>query len=84
MAARPTLFVGLDGPVLVPSQRPDILRKAGIVPYAKPFLFWATTCFKVLWITQRPPSHAFRVASCSVCLAMPSPTPATSGHGPRP
>ena len=56
------LFVGLDGPILVPSPHPDILLKAGIVPYSKPFLFWATSCFKVLWLSQRPPAHAFRVA----------------------
>jgi hypothetical protein len=59
---RPTLFVGLDGPVLLPSKRPDALLEAAIAPYAKSFLFWATRRFRVLWLTTRPPSHAFHVA----------------------
>lgn len=55
MTDRPKLFVGLDGPVLVPG---DIMTRdeylgAAIAPYARPFMHWATQHFDVHWLSDR-------------------------------
>ena len=58
---KPVLFVGLDGPVLVPSTGPsdrDEYLGASVASYAKPFLHWATQHFDVRWLSDRgaPPA----------------------------
>lgn len=61
MSPKPKLFVGLDGPILVParedSQRDEVL-KAAIAPFAPHFLRWAVQHYDVHWLTDRPFDHA--------------------------
>lgn len=56
---RPTLFVSIDGPVLVPGKNPDSFLEAEIAPYAKPFMHWAAQHFDVHWLTDRNARDAF-------------------------
>jgi len=66
IAKRPLLFLGLDGPVLVPAtgthDRDEYLG-AAIAPYAKPFLHWAAQHFDVRWLSDRGAAPAVYVAS---------------------
>lgn len=62
---RPKLFLGLDGPVLVPATNPhdrDEYLGAAIAPYAKPFVHWAAQHFDVHWLTDRGAAPAVYVA----------------------
>lgn len=61
--SKPTLYVGLDGPLLVPAKHQDTFLKAGIAEYAKPFLHWATNRFDVRYLTDRSPGEAFHLSS---------------------
>lgn len=54
---KPTLYVGLDGPLLVPHHDYDPLLEAKIVPYAKPFMHWATQHYNCVFLTDREPGH---------------------------
>ncbi len=58
----PTLYVGLDGPVLIQSGKVDSFMKAAVAPYAKPFLHWAVSHFRVRWLSRRSPREVFYVA----------------------
>lgn len=60
---KPALYIGLDGPLLVPSQTPDPLLGLGLASYAKPFMHWAVSNFRVRWLTDRGPRAAFYVAA---------------------
>ena len=60
---KPTLYIGLDGPVLVPSEHPDIFLKMGLGSYAKPFMHWAKGHFDVRYLTDRSPGEAFHASS---------------------
>lgn len=59
--ARPILYVGLDGPILIPHEDPDPLLGMKLAEYAKSFLHWAHDNFRVRFVTDRSPGHAFRV-----------------------
>lgn len=69
---KPKLFIGLDGPVLVPSANPidrDEYLGAAVAPYAKSFLHWATQHFDVHWLSDR---GAVPAAYVSNLLALPA------------
>lgn len=69
---KPKLFIGLDGPVLVPASNPherDEFLGAAIAPFAKPFLHWATQHFDVRWLSDKGVGPASYVASM---LSLPS------------
>lgn len=57
---KPKLFVGLDGPMLVPSEGHDrdSFLGAALASYAKPFMHWATQHFDVHWLSDRGPVAA--------------------------
>lgn len=60
---KPTLYLALDGPVLVPDAHPEAaLGTTKIVEYAAPFVHWAKDHFNVVWLTERSPGEAFYVA----------------------
>jgi hypothetical protein len=59
---KPTLYIGLDGPVLIPSGDIDPFLKAAIAIYAKPFMHWAVGHFNVRWLSRRSSREAFYVA----------------------
>ena len=59
---KPFLYLEPEGTLLLESDHPDHFLDAGIVPYAKPFLAWATKHFQVRWLTDRPPAHVFHLA----------------------
>lgn len=51
------IYVAMDT-LLAPSDHPDNNLRAGIAPYAKPFITWAATQGKVVVLTDGPLSHA--------------------------
>lgn len=57
--SKPVLFIGIDGPALVPGQDPEPYLRAEIAPYVKPFVHWAKQHFDVRWVTDRSPRDAF-------------------------
>jgi hypothetical protein len=61
--SKPVLYVGLVGPVLIPSHddQDHHLRK-GIAAYAKPFMHWAKEHFDVRWLSESGPRDAFYTA----------------------
>jgi hypothetical protein len=59
---KPTLYVALKGPLLVPSQHPNEFLGAGIADYAKAFLTWASGKFDVQVLTDENPRHVFFLA----------------------
>ncbi len=69
---KPKLFIGLDGPVLIPAteahERDEYLG-AAIAPFAKAFLHWASNHFDVRWLSDRGGAPAIYTASA---LALPS------------
>lgn len=62
-STKPKLFIGLDGPVLVPADANDRDEYLGaaVASYAKPFLHWATQHFDVRWLSDRGGPHAHYV-----------------------
>lgn len=61
--AKPTLFLAIDGPVVIPSGMPvDAVIRGELAPYAKPFVHWAKDNFKLVWLTDRPPGEALYIA----------------------
>lgn len=70
--SKPKLFIGLDGPVLVPAtsahERDEFLG-AAVAPFAKSFLHWATQYFDVRWLSERGIGPATYVSSL---LSLPS------------
>lgn len=63
---KPKLFIGLDGPVLIPSTNAmdrDEYLGAAIAPFAKSFLHWATQHFDVRWLSDRGVGPATYVSS---------------------
>jgi hypothetical protein len=69
---KPVLFLGLDGPVLIPphnSHDRDEYLGAAVAPYAKAFLHWATQHFDVRWLSDRGVGPAVYVSSL---LSLPS------------
>lgn len=65
-SSKPKLFLGLDGPILVPASNPqdrDEYLGAAIAPYAKSFLHWATQHFDVRWLSDRGAGPAVYAAS---------------------
>lgn len=75
---KPTLFIGLEGPILIPSAHPDSALGLGIASYAKPFLHWAVQHFNVRWLTDRSPRDAIYVANL---LSLPDERIAVAGFG---
>jgi hypothetical protein len=66
ISKRPLLFVGLDGPVLIPatsSHDRDEYLGAAVAPYAKSFLHWAAQPFDVHWLSDRGAGPAAYVSS---------------------
>jgi len=64
--SKPKLFIGLDGPVLVPStdaHARDEYLGASVAPYARAFLHWATQHFDVRWLSDRGAGPAVYVSS---------------------
>jgi hypothetical protein len=59
---KPTLYVALEGPLLVPSNRPHEYLGAGVADYAKNFLNWAKDRFQVQVFTDKSPRHVFVLA----------------------
>ncbi|MBA2706291.1 MAG: hypothetical protein H0U59_00620 [Gemmatimonadaceae bacterium] len=50
---KPVLYVGLDGPILVPSaEQHDAFLMRKITDYAKPFMHWAKEHFDVRWLAE--------------------------------
>jgi hypothetical protein len=49
---KPTLYVALQGPLLIPSDKPHPYLEAGIAEYAKSFLSWAKEHFGVQVLTD--------------------------------
>lgn len=61
--SKPVLYVGLDGPILIPSHdRQDVFLQRGIADYAKPFMHWAKEHFDVRWLADSGPRDAFYTA----------------------
>jgi hypothetical protein len=62
---KPHLFLGLDGPVLIPAtnahERDEYLG-AAVAPYAKSFIHWALQHFNVHWLSDRGPGPAVYAA----------------------
>lgn len=57
---KPILYVGLDGPILIPSlDHQDAFLQRGISSYAKPFMHWAKEHFDVHWLAETGPRDAF-------------------------
>jgi hypothetical protein len=51
--SKPILYVGLHGPILVPSlDHQDVFLQKRITEYAKPFLHWAKDHFEVRWLSE--------------------------------
>jgi len=64
--SKPKLFIGLDGPVLIPatsSHDRDEYLGAAVAPYAKSFLHWAAQHFDVRWLSDRGAGPAVYVAN---------------------
>ena len=78
---KPILFLGLDGPVLVPatnSHERDEYLGAAVAPYAKAFLHWATQHFDVRWLSDRGgPSAVYT----SRLLSLPDDAVRVAGYG---
>lgn len=55
--SRPTLYIGLHGPLLVPAAKPNEYLGAGIADYAKPFLTWAKDRFDIQVLTDENLRH---------------------------
>lgn len=67
---KPTLYVSLHGPVLVPSlDGQDVFLGKKIAPYAKPFMHWAKEHFNVKWLSDTGVRDAVYTASR---LSLPS------------
>jgi hypothetical protein len=61
--SKPTLYVGLHGPILVPSlEHQDVFLQKGFADYAKPFMHWAKEHFAVRWLAESGPREAFYTA----------------------
>ena len=61
---KPTLYLGLDGPVLVPHDHNDtVLPGVKVVDYAEAFINWAAEHFKVVFLTDRFAHEAFAVSN---------------------
>lgn len=63
--AKPTLYLELDGPVIIPDAEGDPLLDGSLASYAKSFLHWATQHFNVQAMTESDLNrafHAFRLA----------------------
>lgn len=60
---KPVLYVGLHGPILVPSlDEQDSFLMKKIADYAKPFLHWAKERFDVRWLSDTGAREAFYTA----------------------
>lgn len=60
---KPVLYVGLHGPILVPSlDEQDSFLMKKIADYAKPFLHWAKEHFDVRWLSDTGARDAFYTA----------------------
>lgn len=77
--SKPKLFIGLDGPVLIPANvhNRDEYLGAAVAPYAKSFLHWATQHFDVHWLSDRGVGPATYVASL---LSLPSSAVRIAGY----
>lgn len=52
--AKPTLYVELDGPLVVPAaEHADPFLNGALAPYAKPFMRWASQHFDLVCMTDR-------------------------------
>jgi hypothetical protein len=61
--SKPILYVGLDGPILIPSlDHQDVFLQRGVADYAKPFMHWAKEHFDVRWLAESGPRDAFYTA----------------------
>lgn len=58
---KPTLFIAVDGPLLVQGEKQNPLLNAEIVPYAKSFLTWAIHNFTPQLITDRSHREVFHL-----------------------
>ena len=77
---KPKLFIGLDGPVLVPatnSHERDEYLGAAVAPYAKAFMHWATQHFDVHWLSDRGAGPAVYVANL---LSLPADKVRVAGY----
>ena len=54
------MFIGLEGVVVLGPV--SVGGTLTLAPYAKPFLFWASTRMRVAWLTQRSPREQLFVA----------------------
>jgi hypothetical protein len=80
-SSKPKLFIGLDGPMLVPSstsRERDEYLGAAVAPYAKPFLHWATQHFDVRWLSDRGAGPAAYLAKL---LSLPADKVHIAGFG---
>ena len=60
---KPVLYVGLDGPILIPSlDHQDVFLQRGVADYAKSFMHWAKEHFDVRWLAESGPRDAFYTA----------------------
>lgn len=62
---KPTLYLELDGPVIIPDEHGDPILNGKLAPYAKPFLHWASHNFHVQLLTENDVARAiqaFRLA----------------------
>lgn len=58
---KPTLFVALEGPLLIPGKGESKFQPYTIAEYAKPFLSWAQENFHVRILTDDSPRAGFNV-----------------------
>jgi len=65
---KPTLFINMDGPLLVPGPGDHALN-ADVTPYAKSFLNWAMQHFDTRLLTDRSPRDGFHLVDK---LALPA------------
>jgi len=60
---KPTLYIGLDGPILIPSlDNLDVFLQRGIADYAKSFMHWAKEHFVIHWLSEGGHREAFYTA----------------------
>lgn len=59
---KPTLFVSLNGPLLIPSSTPNDYLGCGVAEYARPFLTWAKQQFRVQVLTDENLRHVHYLA----------------------
>lgn len=65
------IYISFDA-LLVPSDKPSEVLRAGIAPYAKSFITWAATQGRVVILTDGPLSHPMHLLQHIKCADLAS------------